>query len=389
MACSKKNEKKVPQAGDKVYPVSTLKVSLEELPEILQMNGTFVPSDKLDVKAEVEGKVLSVSVSEGQNVTANELLALMSPDALNLLLDKQQKELKELEAKHEGDEVNPSPVVRPNLPFLGFRMAPRPNGNPESQPTENVEGKPVNNDEVGEQAPPPSAEAPMPPPAPEKSDAQLKVEEAGMDRVRAEIALTEKKIEGARVLAGIPGIVVKKNIAEGSAVNLGEVLFQIVKTDPIQLSIFVPKESVGNLKLQDKAEVAVDEISLEGAQSGEIVFINPEPDPQNKSYEVRIAASNPELRIKSGMTGKATLTSSQKKKGILIPSDAVVSLNNKNYVYILKNPQVATRVEVTLGAKKDGRYEVKKGLKEADQVVMKGQTTFDEEDEFVKVENPL
>lgn len=406
VGCKGKGSKTTPQPGDKIYPVSVLKVTSEEVPETLELSGTFVPSDKLDVKSEVEGKVNSVSVNEGQVVAPAELLATINPESLNLLLDKQKKELSEAEAKTGG--AGPSsaaiPLEKPTSFLAALRQQqlqfqqgspPPPPVEQPPPPSENPEA-PASPDEVGEQAPPPPSPPPTPPspppsetpPPPSENAAEnnQRLRDATLDRIKADIALTEKKIQAANITAGIGGIVSKKNIAEGSVVTPGEVLFQIVKIDPIQLSVFVPKESIGGIKLQDKADVSTDEL-LSQTESGDVVFVSPEPDPQNKNYEVRVSISNTPLKIKGGMPGKIRIAVNQIRRGLMVPADAVVTVNNKKYVYILKSPQVAERVEVELGPKVGQKVEVKKGLKEGEEVVFKGQVTFDEPEEFVKVES--
>ena len=380
-SCSSKSKKKIPGVGDKVYPVSAFKVFKEEVPDIVEMKGTFIPSDKLDVKAETEGKVLSSPVSEGQMVAFADPLASINPEQLHLLLEKEKLELKEQEAKIEAGLSMKNVMAK--VPFgkaLGAQtgpdvgMPPNPDQNPNNP-------NPTSPDQVGEELPAPESV----PDKPDNSDAIVRANEVTLGRIKAEIALTEKKIESANVTTGISGLLSKKNITDGSVVTLGEVLFQVVKIDPILLSVFVSKKEIGNIQKGEKVDVKTEEIP-NASLNGEVVFVAAEADPQNKNnYEVRVSVPNTQLKIKAGMTGLAIMPQTGIRKAILIPEDAMVTINNKKYVYVVQG-QIAEGKEVELGDKIGNKIEVKSGLKEGEEVVMKGQVTFKDEQEFVKVE---
>lgn len=382
-ACSSKSKKKGPGPGDKVYPVSVMKVLKEEVPDIIELKGTFIPSDKLEVKSETEGKVTSSPVNEGQMVNLGEPLASINPEVLNLLLDKLKLELREQEAKIEAGLANKN--IQARAPFakaLGARA--NPEGETPPNPDQNPDLPAPSPDQVGDDLPNPSPESV--PDSNDNNESIARANEVGLDRIKAEIVLTEKKIESANIGAGIAGVLTKKNVTEGSAVTVGEVLFQIVKIDPILLSVMVNKKEVTNLHKGDNVEVKTEELA-ETSMMGEISYIAAEADPQNKNnYEVRISVSNTQLKMRAGMPGTAVLPQAGVRKALLIPDSALVTLNNKKYVYVVEEP-LAVRKEVELGNKVGtGKIEVTGGIKEGETVIVKGQTTFKNEEEFIKVE---
>ncbi len=377
-SCSSKSKKKTPGAGDKIYPVSVQKVSLEEVPDIAEVKGNFIPYDKLEVKSETEGKIISSPVSEGQMVNLGEPLASINPEPLNLLLEKQRLDLKEAEMKMEGSLSSKSSGRNPGPKGAKEGEVPGLDQNPDKAPAA------LPPDQVGEE--PSGEQNASNAEKPENSDALSRAHEVSLDRIKADIALTEKKLESANVNAAISGMISKKNITEGSVVVLGEVLFQIIKIDPILLSVFVGKKDVGNLQKGERVEVKMDDLP-DTSLSGEINYVGAELDPQNKNYEVRVSIPNTQLKIKAGMAGLAVLPQTGTRKALLIPEEAVLIQNGKKFVYVLENNQLAGRREVELGNKLGGKTEIKGGLKEAEQVIIKGQATFKEDQEFVKVEN--
>ncbi len=383
VACSSKSKKKGPGANDKIYPVSIQKVAKEEVPDIIEVKGNFIPYDKLDVKAETEGKVISSPVSEGQMVNLGDPLVSINPEALQLLLEKEKLELKEQEAKIEAGLSTKNTALRDAAKKpLGGRPGENPE-NPDQNPDNNPENPAPSPDQVGDE-PPSAANVPDASAPPENGDAVHRANEVTLDRIKAEIALTEKKIESANIMAGISGMISKKNITEGSSVTFGEVLFQIVRIDPILLSVFVDKKVVGNIQKGEKMDVKIDEMP-DVTLSGEVTYIAAEADAQSKNYEIRISVPNTQLKIRAGMQGLAIMPQSGIRKALLIPEGATLTQNGKVYVYVL-NGQLADRKEVELGAKTEGKVEVKSGLKEGEEIVVKGNATFKDEQEFVRVE---
>ncbi len=405
LACKPNLKKKAPQAGDKVSTVSVFKAKSEEIQEALEFKGNFIPTDKLDVRAEADGKVVSVAVNEGQTVTSGEALAVLNPEILQLTLEKSRRELKEIEAKIDAG-ITVDGVENSFSPQPDRNPAENSHPTPERQepPTQNSEAEKERNlDEVGEEMPPPPP--PSPPSTPpssvnnlnpsannqivdkdhsDRAETLMRVNQTSADRIRSEIALLEKKIEAANVTSGIEGMVAKRNITEGSVVVLGDILFQIIRMDPVLFSIEVGEDSITHFKKEDKVQVVADNIPGEGF-SGEIVFESPEPDPQSKKYEIKIALPNPQTKIKAGMTGQLLVSLNKTRKGLMIPWDCLFTDGKKQYVYLVQD-KIAQRREVELGNRKEDRVEVKSGLVEGDQVVLKGRQNLKEELEFVKVE---
>src|SRR5262245_8319385 len=384
LGCKTKAHKKTPRLGDKIFSVAAFRVTLEEISGSLDIKGTFIPSDKLDVKSEVDGKITSVAVNEGQVVTVGDALAAINPEQLKLLLDRQRLELREQEAKVEGGPLAQGIMGIPNIQRGQVTNQGQEEQGQEEEgvPSETEPERPMPPEEVGE-GPAPT----IPPGGPtiEKPEAVAHAEEASQERIRADIALTEKKLEAANVTAAIAGIISKKNVTEGSVVTPGEILFQIVKIDPIWISVFVPAETVAALKPEEKPEVKVEEIP-DQTFNGEIVYVSPEPDPQNKNYEIKVSIPNTQLKVKAGMSGHVMLPVAEMRKATLVPEAALVAKDGNKYAYVVKD-QVAERKEVDLGKKVGDKYEVKKGLREGDVVVIKGQQDFTDEEEYVKVES--
>ena len=196
--------------------------------------------------------------------------------------------------------------------------------------------------------------------------------------------MTEKQLAGSTLLAPFDAFVAKVNVAEGSMVQPNDLLMTLVDLDPIELTLQIPKEQIDKIDKSLKFKVTIPDLNSENFP-GEISFIGAEVDPAKKTVEVRLRVLNPGFRIKIGMEGMAQLAVANKfHSALLIPPSAVLTRENKKWVYIDKG-QKAEVEEVELGGLFDGQIEVKSGLRKGDKVVSQGVQQFKEDEEYIRI----
>ncbi len=378
--CKRKGEKKFSYDMNQVYPVSLVQTTSENVPEDLELKGSFAPSEKLEVKAELDAKVLQVKVKEGDLINQNDLLASLDSEKLKLLLEKLKLELKETEAKLDA-----------GLPLSGTEDSSRPDLNPQKQAAPNPNNSSASSEVKGNRSNPAeekeTTQNPETAPADKKKEIQdptLRAEQATVDRLKAEISLLQKRLETVEVHSGISGLLTKKEVSEGSFVKPGETLFQIVKIDPINFVVYLPRAAVMNIQKGSRFEVISDDLPGQ-TLVGEVIAIAPEENPQNKGYEVKASIPNLMLKLRGGMSGKIMIPHFQFKKVVVVPEVALIERDQKKYVYVVDQYQAEIR-EVELGRKFGNKMEVVKGLKEGESVVSKGHFTFRQDREKVSVE---
>ncbi len=139
----------------------------------------------------------------------------------------------------------------------------------------------------------------------------LSLGQAKVDRIKAEMAITEGQLAERSLSSPIDGFVEKVAVKEDGLVTAGDLLVEIIRVDPIDLILKAPKNRV------DKLEVGLEvTVSLSGeagpSLNGEISFIGAELDADKKSIEVRVRMANPDFKIKVGMEGLAEIAVVQK-----------------------------------------------------------------------------
>lgn len=412
-ACGKMAKKKdIPGPNDKVFSVGVAPVISRDIPDAIDLKGVFSPSERLQVKSDFLGKVQALSVIEGQQVAAGETLLKIDDEKLPYILERQRAELREAEAQLELDsnrgagggvtdavENAVEEMVAAQQEAIEDAIPPVEEDNaqdivpddasPAAEPTENTPfprrfpfrrfpRRPFNSQRATPTAPAPAAVANEP------NEDRVTLDQARIDRIKAELAISERQSAGSTIQAAVDGFVAKVPIAEGSMVKPEDVLVEIVKIDPIELTLQLPREDISRLDKNMEARVNVPDLGGE-TFAGEISFIGAELDPVKKTLELRIRIANQALRIKGGMEGIANLAIANKShQGLMVPSAAVLSDGLRKYVYVIKG-QLAEKREVETGITMEGLVEIKSGLRNGDRVVVNGLGSLKEDQEFVKV----
>lgn len=439
-ACDREMRKKsVPGPNDKVYTVSLATAVEREVPDSINRNGIFIPVTRLQLQSDFTGRVQALSVEEGQTVLSGDVLLKVEDEKLPWVLERQRAELREAEAQLEfdtrlaGEGGGASFEEGPEAGFEDFdetdiagEFEENLNEAEDQFGEAPFEEEPPFDEAPAEEEPlvdeePVEGETPFARLArlrararqarlaararqrnrqqsnqtrneilgtnnaesPEISQARGSLNQAKVDRIRAELSLTEKQMEGSTLASAIDGFVNRVYVTEGALVKPQDPLIDIVTLDPIELSLNVPKNDVGQLDKNMEATVTVPDL---GGQvlNGEISFIGAELDPEQQTVEVRIRVPNSDQKIKIGMVGDAELAvKGSFHEAILVPAESIITQDQKSYVYV-QDGQIAERVEVQTGSSLEGWVEVKGKIAKGDKVVYRGVNQLKGPDEFIR-----
>ncbi len=166
--------------------------------------------------------------------------------------------------------------------------------------------------------------------------------------------------------AQMDGYVAKQNVVYGDSVGITKLLFKIHSHETLWTVAFVPIEEVNLIKIGKKVKI----LSPIGETTGIIDFISHSVDPDTKRVEVRIISDNSNETLKPNMFVDVIYTG-KNIKGLFVPASAVVFNEDKTYVFV-KNGNEFNPVEIKIGKRIYGFYQILSGLKEGQEVVVKG-----------------
>lgn len=175
----------------------------------------------------------------------------------------------------------------------------------------------------------------------------------------------------------IDGIVLEKNAFAGMNVEPGMNTFVVADLSHVWVLADIFEQDITSIRIGQQAPFTMN--AFPGRVfKGQVDFINYVLDPTTRTTKVRFNFNNKEMLLKPGMYGVVDLTI---PIGLVLalPEAAVIDTGTKKIVFIEKGPGLYSPVEVQLGAKGEGYYQVLKGLSENDLVVTSSQFLMDSE----------
>lgn len=175
----------------------------------------------------------------------------------------------------------------------------------------------------------------------------------------------------------IDGIVLQKNAFAGMNVEPGMNIFTVADLSHVWVLADIFEQDIASIRIEQQATLTMNAYPGRTFE-GKVDFINYVLDQTTRTTKVRFDFNNTEMLLKPGMYGVIELTI---PIGFVLalPEAAVIDTGTKKIVFIEKAPGFYRPIEVLLGAKGGGYYQVLKGLNENDLVVTSSQFLMDSE----------
>jgi Cu(I)/Ag(I) efflux system membrane fusion protein len=172
------------------------------------------------------------------------------------------------------------------------------------------------------------------------------------------------------IVAPSAGVVVEKNVVEGSSFMAGQILYKIAPIHPVWVVASVYQYE---LPLVHSGMTAVIETPFlaERSRTGLVSYITPFLDPSTRTGEVRVTVPNPRGDLKPGMFLDVTLERDLGTR-LAIPVGAVLYEGDRSIVFVDLGAAGIVPRQVALGARAGDEVEVKAGLKPGDVIVTSG-----------------
>jgi len=198
-----------------------------------------------------------------------------------------------------------------------------------------------------------------------------------------DLARTRRPREAVPVLSPATGVVVEKNVVDGSPFSAGQVLFRIASIDPAWVVASVFQGDLAHLRVGVPARIA-DPFGA-SPRKGRVAFISPAIDSDTRAGQVRIEVPNADGALKPGAFVDVEFDAPLGRR-LAIPESAVLPTGERSVVFVdLGDGRIAPRT-VDLGARAGDWYEVRSGLKAGEVVVTSGNFLIAAESKLRSVE---
>jgi HlyD family secretion protein len=207
--------------------------------------------------------------------------------------------------------------------------------------------------------------------------AQLRVQEAEIERLRKQWELKTRQMEALKVRAGIPGVLQRlgdeRPLQVGQQVLIGATLARIANPAKLKAEIRVAETQARDIQFDQRAIID----TRNGTVPGHVVRIDPAAVNGTVTIDIALDAPPPRgARPDLGVDGTITLEHLTDVLHVGRPvngqADSVVGLFK-----IVDTGRRAVRVQVKLGRTSVSRVEVKEGLAEGDQIILSDMSQYD------------
>ncbi|WP_370456777.1 efflux RND transporter periplasmic adaptor subunit [Flavobacterium sp. LC2016-13] len=157
------------------------------------------------------------------------------------------------------------------------------------------------------------------------------------------------------IYSPISGYVSKVNVNTGKYVNPSDILFEIVNPSDIHLALTVFEKDINKLAI-GQSLVAYTNANPDKKYPCKIILIGKDFS-QNRSTEMHCHFTNYDKTLLPGMYMNAVIELNSQESNVL-PSDAIINFENKDFVFINKGNKQFEMKEVTVGNSENGFTEI-------------------------------
>ena len=328
------------EAGMAPPEVSVAQVASRDVRQWDEFTGRVSAVETVELRPRVSGYVERVAYQEGQEVRKGDLLFLIDPRSYRAAFDQARAEL-----EHARSEARLAASEYARAQTL-------------------VDERAISREEFDARKA-----------AATQGNAAVRAAEAALDRARLDLEFTE-------VRAPIDGRAGRALVTIGNlALADSTLLTTVVSLDPVHVYFEADEQTYLRYnELARRGEHAVSDnpvrIGLANEtgfpHAGTLDFIDNQVDAGTGTIRARAVVPNPDRAFTPGLFARVQMAGSARVKALLIDDKAVLTDQDRKYVYVLGPNNTAVRRDVELGRMADGLRVVTSGLEPVDKVIVHG-----------------
>lgn len=320
--------------------VSVATVLTKQVRQWDDFTGRVAAVESVELRPRVSGYVQRVAYQEGQEVNKGDLLFVIDQRPYRAALDRAAAELER--ARSEARLAQAQDARAQTL----------------------IEAKAISREEFETRKAATSG-----------TNAAVRAAEAAVTSARLDLQFTE-------VRSPIDGRAGRALVTEGNLAQADSTLLTtVVSQDPVY--VYFESDEQSFLRYSDLARkgeradtrnpVRVGLSNEQGyPHQGTVDFVDNQVDPRTGTIRARAVLRNPDRLFTPGLFARVQLEGSGDFKAMLIDDKAVLTDQDRKYVYVLGPKNAAVRKDVVLGRSIDGLRVVQSGLAPTDKVIVHG-----------------
>jgi multidrug efflux system membrane fusion protein len=337
-SCARKNSADASQLRRQggAVPARVSQATEKEMAVQIRAIGNAQPYSKVTIRSQITGQLVQVHFQEGQEVKKGDLLFTIDPRPPQATLEQARANLARDEALLENARVE---LDREKKLF---------------------DSALISQDEF------------------DKARANVDTLKGTVEADRAAIRNAELNVEFTSIRSPLDGVTGNLLVYSGNIVKApDDSLVTINQIHPIYVSFAVPEQFLPEIKNEQRkralgVEATFPNMSVAAAR-GQLTFIDNAVDPATGTIQLKATFPNDGNALWPGQFLQVAVTLSKQPHAVVVPSPAVQTGQNGEFIYVVKADQTVEMRPVTIGIARDGETVVESGLKAGETVVTDGQ----------------
>ena len=286
-------------------------VQERDLVAIVSASGWIRPHKKVDVQADIMGRIVQLNVNEGEEVRKGEVLLRIDPTQYEAIVTRARASVSESLAREAQARAN---VIAAKRAYDRAKAL-------ASQGENLISKQQVEDAETTLQV----------------QQELLRAAQFGVQMARAGLEEAQDQLNKTVIRAPMNGVVTRLEVEEGETAivgtmnNPGSLLLTVADLTTMEAVIRVDETDMPEMKLGDSASVEIDafpkqkfvgrvtEISHSSTRNPEAVAQQGGAGTQSVDYEIVIRLDNPPRTLRSDLSATAEVVTASKKKALSIP----------------------------------------------------------------------
>ncbi|WP_308562477.1 MdtA/MuxA family multidrug efflux RND transporter periplasmic adaptor subunit [uncultured Klebsiella sp.] len=323
--------------GATLAPVQAATATRESVPRYLSGLGTVTAANTVTVRSRVDGQLLAIHFTEGQQVKAGDLLAEIDPSQFKVNLAQAQAELAKDQAtlaNARRDLARYQQLAKTNL---------------------------VSRQELDTQQS-----------LVDETQATIKADEAN-------VASAQLQLNWSRITAPIDGRVGLKQVDIGNQIASGDTtgIVVLTQTHPIDLVFTLPESQIATVVQAQKAGKklvvdAWDRTNKQKISEGYLLSLDNQIDATTGTIKLKARFNNQDDALFPNQFVNARMLVDTEQNAVVIPAAALQMGNEGHFVWVLNDENQVSKHNVTPGIQDSLKVVINAGLSAGDRVVTDG-----------------
>ncbi|HHH2875618.1 MdtA/MuxA family multidrug efflux RND transporter periplasmic adaptor subunit [Klebsiella pasteurii] len=323
--------------GAALAPVQAATATSEAVPRYLSGLGTVTAANTVTVRSRVDGQLLAIHFTEGQQVKAGDLLAEIDPSQFKVALSQAEGQLakdRATLANARRDLARYQQLVKTNL---------------------------VSRQELDTQQSLVS-----------ETQGTIKADEAA-------VASAQLQLNWSRITAPIDGRVGLKQVDIGNQISSGDTtgIVVLTQTHPIDVVFTLPENQIATVVQAQKAGKklvveAWDRTNKQKISEGSLLSLDNQIDVTTGTIKLKARFTNQDDALFPNQFVNARMLVDTEQNAVVIPTAALQMGNEGHFVWVLNDENKVSKHTVTPGIQDSLKVVINAGLSAGDRVVTDG-----------------